>query len=138
MTVPPGNAVNGEGDHPPTDGPNAYVPRVPRTEDELRTDDPLLQSFTGADRKLHGVFGDTIHHNDGRHLDGGIGKDEDLTNALLRLVFPFIAYRMVGGLSDFSNCKLLSGQTSESGDAIRRKPASLRRSSFVESAPRRP
>jgi hypothetical protein len=77
VTVPPGNAVNGEGDHPPTDGPNAYVPRMPPTEDELRNDDPLLQSFTGADRKLHGVFGDTIHHNDGRHLDGGVGKDED-------------------------------------------------------------
>ena len=29
------------------------------------------------DRKLHRVFGDTIHHNDGRHLDEGIGEDED-------------------------------------------------------------
>jgi hypothetical protein len=77
VTVPPRNAVNGEGDHPPTVAPNAHTPRVPRTEDELRTDDPLLQSFTGADRKLHGVFGDTIHHNDGRHLDGGIGEDKD-------------------------------------------------------------
>jgi len=77
VTVPPGDAVNGEGDNPPTVGPNTYVPRVPRTEDELRTADPLLQNFTGADRKLHGVFGDTIHHNDGRHLDGGIGEDED-------------------------------------------------------------
>jgi hypothetical protein len=67
VTVPPGNSVNGEGDNPPTVGPNAY----------LRTADPLLQNFTGADRKLHGVFGDTIHHNNGRHLDGGIGEDED-------------------------------------------------------------
>jgi hypothetical protein len=77
VTVPPGNNVNGEGDHPPTKGPNAHTPHVPRTEDELRTANPLLQSFTGADRKLHGVFGDTIHHNDGRHLDGGIGEDKD-------------------------------------------------------------
>jgi hypothetical protein len=78
VTVPPGNAVNGEGNNPhPTVGPNAYVPRVPQTEDELRIADPLLQIFTGADRKLHGVFGDTIHHNDGHHLDGGIGGDED-------------------------------------------------------------
>jgi hypothetical protein len=77
VTVPPGNALNGEGDHPPTVGPNAHTPRIPQTEDELWTNDPLLQSFTGADRKLHGVFGDTIHHNDGRHLDGGIGEDED-------------------------------------------------------------
>jgi len=77
LMVPPGNAANGEGDHSPTDGPNAHTPRVPRTEDELWTDDLLLQSFTGADRKLHSVFGDTIHHNNGRHLDGGIGEDED-------------------------------------------------------------
>jgi len=77
VTVIPGDTVNGEGDHPPTEGPIAHTPRVPRTEDELRTADALLQSFRGADRKLHGVFGDTIHHNDVRHLDGGIGEDED-------------------------------------------------------------
>jgi hypothetical protein len=77
VMVPPGNAVNCEGDNPPTVGPNAHTPRMPRTEDELRTDDPLLQIFTGGDRKLHGIFGDTIHHNDGRHLDGGIGEDKD-------------------------------------------------------------
>jgi hypothetical protein len=28
VTVPPGNAVKGEGDHPPTDGPNAHTPHV--------------------------------------------------------------------------------------------------------------
>ncbi len=50
---------------------------MPRTEDELWSNDPLLQSFTGVDQKLHSVFGDTIHHNDGRHLDRGIGEDED-------------------------------------------------------------
>jgi hypothetical protein len=49
VTVPPGNTVNGEGNHPPTNGPNAYTPRITRTEDELRTNNPLLQSFTGAD-----------------------------------------------------------------------------------------
>ena len=77
VMVIPGDTVNGEGDHPPTKGLNTHTPRVPRTEDELRTANPLLQSFTGADQKLHGVFGDTIHHNDGCHLDGGIGEDED-------------------------------------------------------------
>jgi len=77
VTVPPGNAINGVGDQSPTDGPNAHIPRVPRMEDELRTDDLLLQSFKGADRKLHSVFGDTIHHNDGHHLNRGIGEDED-------------------------------------------------------------
>ncbi len=77
VTVPPGNAVNGEGDSPPTVGPNAHIPHMLRTEDELWTNNPLLQIFTGADQKLHGIFGDTIHHNNGRHLDGGIGEDED-------------------------------------------------------------
>ena len=77
VMVIPGNTVNGEGDHPPTEGRNAHTPRVPPTEDELRTADPLLQSVTGADWKPHGVFGDTIHHNNGRHLDGGIGEDKD-------------------------------------------------------------
>jgi hypothetical protein len=46
-------------------------------EDELWTNNPLLQIFTKADWKLHGIFGDTIHHNDGRHLDGEIGEDKD-------------------------------------------------------------
>ena len=70
MTVPPENVANGEGDHSPTNGPNAHTPCVPQMEAELWTHNPLLQSFTGADQKLHSVFGDTIHHNDGRHLDG--------------------------------------------------------------------
>jgi len=30
VRVPPGNAVNGAGDHSPTKGPNAHTPRVPR------------------------------------------------------------------------------------------------------------
>ena len=29
VTVIPGDTVNGEGDHPPTEGPNAHTPRVP-------------------------------------------------------------------------------------------------------------
>jgi hypothetical protein len=77
VTAPPGNAVNGKGDNPPTIGPNAHTPCMPRIEDELWTDNPLLQIFLGADLKLHGIFGDTIHHNDGRHLDRGIGEDKD-------------------------------------------------------------
>ncbi len=77
VTVPPGNAVNSEGDNPPTIGPNAHTHHMPRMEDELWTNNPLLQVFRGVDWKLHGIFGDTIHHNDGRHIDGGIGEDED-------------------------------------------------------------
>jgi hypothetical protein len=77
VTVPSGNAVNGESDDPPPIGPNAHTCRVPRTEDELWTNNPILQIFTGVDWKLHGIFGDTIHHNNGHHLNGRIGEDED-------------------------------------------------------------
>jgi hypothetical protein len=48
-----------------------------RMEDELQTNNLLLQIFTGADWKLHDVFGNTIHHNDGHHLDRGIVEDKD-------------------------------------------------------------
>ena len=36
-----------------------------------------MQRLTAADRRLLGIFGDTIHLNDGTHLDGGIGVNED-------------------------------------------------------------
>ena len=42
------------------------------TEAELRERDPRLQEWTAADEKLLGVYGDTIHHNDGSHLTGNI------------------------------------------------------------------
>jgi hypothetical protein len=77
VTVPLRNTINGEGDDPPIVGPNAHTPCVLWMKDELWTNDPLLQFFTGADQKLHGVFGDTIRHNDGCHLNGGIGEDKD-------------------------------------------------------------
>eukprot|EP00956_Cyclotella_meneghiniana_P009504 scaffold13157_cov41-Cyclotella_meneghiniana.AAC.3 len=38
-------------------------------------EDSRLQNLTPADWKLMGVYGDTIHQNDGRHLDGGINDD---------------------------------------------------------------
>jgi hypothetical protein len=44
---------------------------------ELRTEDTRLQRLTDADRRLCGVYGDTIHQNDETHLDGGIGVGED-------------------------------------------------------------
>ena len=37
---------------------------------------PNPSENTEADRKLRAVYGDTIHRNDGRHLDGGIANDE--------------------------------------------------------------
>jgi hypothetical protein len=77
VTVYHGNTVNVEGDDPPTVGPIAHTPHMLRMEDELWTNILLLQIFTGVDQKLHGVFGDTIYHNDGRHLNGGIGEDND-------------------------------------------------------------
>jgi hypothetical protein len=77
VTVPPGNAVNGEGGNHLIVVPNAHTPCMPRMEDELWINYPLLQIIIGADWKLHGIFGDTIHHNNGRHLNGGIGEDKD-------------------------------------------------------------
>ena len=49
-----------------------FLPRQ-CTEAELRAEDPQLQRLTDADRWLYSVFGDTIHQNDGTHLDDGIG-----------------------------------------------------------------
>ncbi len=39
--------------------------------------DPEMQDITTADQKLIDIYGDTIHQNDGRHSDGGIGVNED-------------------------------------------------------------
>ena len=58
--------------------PNAeYFTPQRWTADELRRDDPLMQDTTPADQRLISIYGDTIHQNDGRHLDGGIGAAED-------------------------------------------------------------
>ena len=42
------------------------------TSDELAQDNLLLQVITPTDLMLIRVYGDTIHQNDGTHLDGGI------------------------------------------------------------------
>jgi len=47
------------------------------TDAELRVEDPQLQRLTDADRRLCSIYGDTIHQNDGTHLDGRIGVAED-------------------------------------------------------------
>jgi len=47
------------------------------TDAELRVEDLRLQRLPDADRRLCSVYGDTIHQNDGTHLDGGIGVAED-------------------------------------------------------------
>ncbi len=130
--------------NPLSNGPNAHTPGMSRTEDELRTDDPLLQSFTGADRKLHIVSLETPSITTMAVTStGGLGKTRTANgnvcrSVLLRHVFLYTAYRTVGGLSNVSRCKLLSGATSDCEDAIRRKPEFLTHSSFVGSARRRP
>jgi hypothetical protein len=53
-----------------------FVPHT-FTEEELHGADPRLQWLTAVDRGLLGIFGNTIHLNDGTHLDGGIGVAED-------------------------------------------------------------
>jgi hypothetical protein len=47
------------------------------TAEELQRDDPMMQDTTPADQTLISSYGDTIHQNDGRHLDGGIGVAKD-------------------------------------------------------------
>ena len=71
-----GGATNGrddeEGDHVP-DG--TYRPQT-FSEEELRAIDPMLQRpLSAADHKLMTLFGDTIHHNAGLHLSGGVDDD---------------------------------------------------------------
>jgi hypothetical protein len=47
------------------------------TDAELRAENPQMQRLTDANRRLCSVYGNTIHQNDGTHLDGGIGIAED-------------------------------------------------------------
>jgi hypothetical protein len=54
-----------------------FLPRHCTDAPELRVEDPQLQRLTDADRRLCSIYGDTIHQNDGTHLDGGIGVAED-------------------------------------------------------------
>ena len=54
-----------------------YYTPIRLTAEEIMHNDPNLQGITPADRKLIEVYGDTIHQNDSRHLDGGIGIHED-------------------------------------------------------------
>ena len=69
------------GDKPPTNSnvQSACGHSVPRTftEEELHRADPCLHWLTAADRQLLGIFGNTIHLNDGTHLNGGIGVNKD-------------------------------------------------------------
>ena len=46
-------------------------------EGELRAANLQMQAFTNADHKLQSDYGDTVHQNDGTHLDGGIGPNTD-------------------------------------------------------------
>ncbi len=69
-----------EGDAPPAGGNlqgvhGHFMPHT-FTEEELHGADPQLQRLTAADWQLLDIFGDTIHLNDGTHLDGGIGAAE--------------------------------------------------------------
>jgi hypothetical protein len=83
----PGNTTNATaGTAPDGDAPLAggnvqsvhghFIPHN-FTEERLHKADPQLQRLTAADRRLLGIFGNTIHPNDGTHLDGGIGVAED-------------------------------------------------------------
>ncbi len=47
------------------------------TEEEFHKVDRRLQWLTTVDQRLLGIFGNTIHLNDGTHLNGEIGAAED-------------------------------------------------------------
>ncbi len=75
------SATAGTAAAPPAGGnmQGAHGHLMPRTftEEELHGADLRLQRLTAADRRLLGIFGDTIHFNNGTHLNGGIGAAED-------------------------------------------------------------
>jgi hypothetical protein len=70
-----------EGDTPPAGSfvQGAHGHSLPSTfmEAELHEADMRLQRLTAADWRLLGIFCNTIHLNNGTHLDGGIGATED-------------------------------------------------------------
>jgi hypothetical protein len=78
-TATAGTAV--EGDAPPAGGnvQRAHGPFMPHTftVEELHEAYLQLQRLTARDQRLLGIFGNTIHLNDGTHLGGGIGAAED-------------------------------------------------------------
>ncbi len=77
--APAGAAAVGDDAPADDDVQGAHGHSTPRTftEEELRDADPRLQRLMAADQRLLGIFDDTIHLNDGTHLDGGIGINED-------------------------------------------------------------
>ena len=64
--VMPGMATSAP---PPAAEGECYTPRIWNAEN-INQADPLLQTITPADERLITVYGDTIHQNDGSHLDG--------------------------------------------------------------------
>jgi hypothetical protein len=49
-------------------------------------EDTRMQNLTRADELLMGVYGDTIHLNDGTHMSGGIADDQVWQRRWLRVV----------------------------------------------------
>jgi len=74
--VATGTAANAGGGEAAQRTQGHFLPRH-CTDAELRAEDLWLQRLTDADHRLCSVYGDTIHQNDGTHLDGGIGVAED-------------------------------------------------------------
>jgi hypothetical protein len=76
LTATAGTAADAGGGGAAQRARGHFLPRH-CTDAELRAEDPWLQRLTDADRRLCSVYGNTIHQNDGTHLDGGIGATED-------------------------------------------------------------
>ncbi len=79
--TPPMAGVAPEGNTPPAGSfvRGTHGHSLPSTfkEAKLHEADPQLQRLTAVDWRLLGIFSDTIHLNNGTHLDGEIGATED-------------------------------------------------------------
>jgi hypothetical protein len=74
----PPNATNAmvAAEAPPTVKGAMHTPLLWMVDD-IHQSDLLLQAIMPTNQMFIRVYGDTIHQNDGMHLDGGIGMDED-------------------------------------------------------------
>eukprot|EP00957_Ditylum_brightwellii_P134106 10224214-Ditylum_brightwellii.AAC.1 len=70
-------SVESEGDEATDTEDGVETEETEERAESVREDGADLLGFelTAADWKLMAVYGDTIHRNDGTHLDGGIAED---------------------------------------------------------------
>ena len=82
------------------DGRNGGEERTVRIRDIAGEEDLAQQVLHPCDNQLIAVYGDSIHRNDGRHLDGGVANDDVWQRRYDRVVAsPYPMYNSpMGGL----------------------------------------